>query len=859
MGDEFRVESRNGVPQILRDGRSIPPYMIYVNNLSWELTRVTPQWTPFTAEFKANIDNAETEVLIGLPFPGSHRKFSNRLDLSSLKLEDVTAGKVIFHLNSSERFRQHLLLKNHYAKSNPYHDDSGTVARAFLTEEGRGFLRIEGRNSNAWLSLQSFPAVKGHEYRLSGWIRAREPQTFDSSLFSLDTNTQIVTPNRIVREQVQLAAAAGVDLINVRIAPVFVEPGKKPDFSEIDFIFEEMIRANPRAQLLIRLRRTVPAWWFEANPGERIVNVPEGVLPVPSPASEKFRHDLREAIRRMIRYCESKYPDNIAGWHPTGCGNDEWFYITGRKNGSFCDYSEPAVKAFRKFLKKKYVTDDALRQGWKRSDVSLETAEIPPASLRGDQTGSVFFLPQNDQALIDHNLFLQDNMAEIILALCSVVREETGRKRLSSCFYGYTTECAAFSNGPATSGHYGLRKVLDSDVVDILIGPYDYNYREFGGICATMTTAESIMRSGKLWLQEDDTHTCLAHETGHKAAGYEKGVTTFRETQLILRRNLLANTLRNYATWFMDIGGTGYYNDVRLWDELRRFAPVEKALREKPRPYAPPVAAIFDEHSMSYLKKSAVYAAARPMIKADRENRGKIGMPLGDYLFDDYLANPLPSRYDILISAYAMTPAQRQTVRRHSQAKPTIFCWATGSIDCETGTLSLRAVAEATGFKARLHSGGELTHVLTAAGTAAGLEPRRPPVRTTVFSPLFTVELQNGDVVWATFGNGEPAVVFRPGKVPTLFCGTPNLPQGIYRAFLKMCHAPFPVSDPAFTVANPPYFMTSILDTGRYLFSPSEEPSRKWSELAPGTVSAQSAPLIRRFRKGEVLLLKEEK
>ena len=146
-----------------------------------------------------------------------------------------------------------------------------------------------------------------------------------------------------------------------------------------------------------------------------------------------------------------------------------------------------------------------------------------------------------------------------------------------------------------------------------------------------------------------------------------------------------------------------------------------------------------------------------------------------------------------------------------------------------------------------------------AAGTAAGLEPRRPPVRTTVFSPLFTVELQNGDVVWATFGNGEPAVVFRPGKVPTLFCGTPNLPQGIYRAFLKMCHAPFPVSDPAFTVANPPYFMTSILDTGRYLFSPSEEPSRKWSELAPGTVSAQSAPLIRRFRKGEVLLLKEEK
>ena len=492
MGDEFRVESRNGVPQILRDGRSIPPYMIYVNNLSWELTRVTPQWTPFTAEFKANIDNAETEVLIGLPFPGSHRKFSNRLDLSSLKLEDVTAGKVIFHLNSSERFRQHLLLKNHYAKSNPYHDDSGTVARAFLTEEGRGFLRIEGRNSNAWLSLQSFPAVKGHEYRLSGWIRAREPQTFDSSLFSLDTNTQIVTPNRIVREQVQLAAAAGVDLINVRIAPVFVEPGKKPDFSEIDFIFEEMIRANPRAQLLIRLRRTVPAWWFEANPGERIVNVPEGVLPVPSPASEKFRHDLREAIRRMIRYCESKYPDNIAGWHPTGCGNDEWFYITGRKNGSFCDYSEPAVKAFRKFLKKKYVTDDALRQGWKRSDVSLETAEIPPASLRGDQTGSVFFLPQNDQALIDHNLFLQDNMAEIILALCSVVREETGRKRLSSCFYGYTTECAAFSNGPATSGHYGLRKVLDSDVVDILIGPYDYNYREFGGICATMTTAQRL-------------------------------------------------------------------------------------------------------------------------------------------------------------------------------------------------------------------------------------------------------------------------------------------------------------------------------------------------------------------------------
>jgi beta-galactosidase len=80
-----------------------------------------------------------------------------------------------------------------------------------------------------------------------------------------------------------------------------------------------------------------------------------------------------------------------------------------------------------------------------------------------------------------------------------------------------------------------------------------------------MTAAESVALAGKMWLQEDDTRTYLATGT---FPGWQDGADTLVGTNKLLLRNTAQCALRNFATWWMDLGGTGWFNDPQLWATL---------------------------------------------------------------------------------------------------------------------------------------------------------------------------------------------------------------------------------------------------------------------------------------------------
>ena len=80
-----------------------------------------------------------------------------------------------------------------------------------------------------------------------------------------------------------------------------------------------------------------------------------------------------------------------------------------------------------------------------------------------------------------------------------------------------------------------------------------------------MTAAESVALAGKMWLNEDDTRTYLG--TGDFPGAID-AVSTLEDTNRELVRNVGQEAIRNFGTWWMDLGATGWFNDPRMWREM---------------------------------------------------------------------------------------------------------------------------------------------------------------------------------------------------------------------------------------------------------------------------------------------------
>ena len=231
----------------------------------------------------------------------------------------------------------------------------------------------------------------------------------------------------------------------------------------------------------------------------------------------------------------------------------------------------------------------------------FETAEPPAPKERHANPGGVFRLPETERPIVDFNRFQQEAMADCVVDLARSVRQASEGRKLSVFFYGYVFEFSAAYTGPAISGHYGLRRVLGSPDIDILCSPISYCDRGLGESAPAMTAAESVTLAGKLWLYEDDTATYLSSGT---FPGHNERVDTFEGSNNQLLRNVGQEACRNFATWWMDLGGTGWFNDPRFWETMKKLEALDDPLTFKPRPYHPALAAVVDEESMMWVAET---------------------------------------------------------------------------------------------------------------------------------------------------------------------------------------------------------------------------------------------------------------
>jgi hypothetical protein len=585
-------------------------------------------------------------------------------------------------------------------------------------------------------------------------------------------------------------------------------PGEPADWSTVDQQCRTVLDANPEALLLPRLWMGAPAWWREAHPDDVMTWEKGSQDPADAVvASPDYRRDAAARLAALVKHLEENFGPSVAGYHPCGQNTGEWFYRE-TWGPALNGYSAGSREAFRRWLKARYGNDAALRAAWGDPGVTLAEAQVPSPEARRATPAGLLWDPVLQRPLIDFAQFQQEMMAECVCQLAKAARQASGGRKLVVFFYGYVFEFGAIHLGPAVSGHYALRRVLECPDIDVLCSPISYFDRGLGQSGPAMTAAESVALAGKMWLYEDDTRTYLG--TG-KFPGWQDRVDNIDDTNSLLLRNTGQCAVRNFATWWMDLGATGWFDDPQMWAEMARLEALDTPLLENPRPFRPQVAAVVDQRSMirvacggQVLARPGVYEARRPL--------GRMGAPYGQYLLDDVAAGRVEAKMYVFLTAWCLSPEERRDLLRRTQGALNVWCYAPGYQE-EEGT-SPGTMQSLTGFRLEKVAPSQAWAEPTDAGRRLGLGQGfgvKGPIE-----PLFAAVDAKEEEILAVYPDGSPAVALR--KTPrgnSLFVGPPGLTSELLRLAARRAGVHLFTQTDCNVYGNGPYLVLHASDDGR--------------------------------------------
>ncbi|MCX6985254.1 MAG: beta-galactosidase [Lentisphaerae bacterium] len=309
------------------------------------------------------------------------------------------------------------------------------------------------------------------------------------------------------------AREAGISLMNFSVyMDKFWTSKGEFDFSHFDLCLKTIMETNPDARLMLQIYCFMPEWWLKENPDDvtrYYDNKPlRSEMDKQALASKKWLADCRIGLKALIDHIKkSEYADRFFAASMSESINSEWFWNITDKEGkpAVGGYSKADYATFRSYLRERYKTDAGLSGAWKQPGVTFDNFTMPTPDEQ--QKGSIGALldPQQDRKLMDWFDFRNRSIAEAVIELCKIVKEETGGKWLTGAYYGYFVEfCISWYRPIHDHGHNGFLEVAASPYVDFLRAPSKYNSRMIGMSDYIMMPQDTFSYRGKLVYVEQD-------------------------------------------------------------------------------------------------------------------------------------------------------------------------------------------------------------------------------------------------------------------------------------------------------------------------------------------------------------------
>ncbi|MBI2299079.1 MAG: hypothetical protein HYU66_09095 [Armatimonadetes bacterium] len=544
------------------------------------------------------------------------------------------------------------------------------------------------------------------------------------------------------------------------------------DYAEYDRYFAAILEVDPEAWFLPHLGVTAPNWWQELHK-EECSQAESGRRYASSFASELWRRDSAEDLRRLLAHLRrAPYADRILGLIFYSGYTAEW-QMWGTWEESRDDYSAPAVRAFRAYLKRLYGTDARLRRAWADPQATLAGAAPPDWQQRRPDSRQVLRDPRTEQPCIDYYTFISNLDGEALLHFAHVARQATGGTQLVGTYYAYLS---AHGINQLDSGHCAAQRVFDSPDIDFLMSPPNYAFRAPGEVSTFMSATDSMRLRGKLWLNESDNRTYLSDPS----AGFSRA-DNLPDTLGVFWREFAEMLCKRAAVSWFDMAG-GWFSGPEVLaaiGQARRIAGAD--LRDR-QPFQAEVGLFIDLGSIYHTRSTD---ALRRMILNQLCTMPKAGAPF-DYCLLDDLERPWMPDYKlyVFLNAFRVDPAKRDAIQRklrrsHATA---LFVYAPGWFG-ESGP-SLDGVRKLTGIRVERDDVERSAQLQLIAGDplAKGLDADRPLGAENVVQPLFYAADPNARMAARLSGSDRAGLVVKPNDGWTaVYSAAMDLPPGLMR------------------------------------------------------------------------------
>lgn len=778
-GLTVRVDAAAGAPRLRVNGQAVRPRMFFGGPGPAPI-RIEPAGRTYTFDFNAEDDSRGIGTL--------HFRFGQTpgdVFLDNIQVTDLTHGNDVAPGSDFEAGTES------YSRAwTTWPTDAANTVGAVKVEPAVGengtaglHVQLHAPASGTWpdfhlYHLPNLSIVRGGHYRVTFWARAEPARDLTVALYRPGNPfVHLGGPPGVFAAQIQMAEAAGINFISFPVGMPWPAPGESADWAATDLACEQVLAANPHALLVPRFGADPPDWWRHAHPEASMTWEDGSQQHHAVVSSPLYRREAAARVTALVEHLETKFGSHVAGYHACGQNTGEWFYQdTWEKllNG----YAPADTAAWRNWLRARYGQDAALQAAWHDPAATVAATSVPAAAERRTSPNGALRDPATEQRFIDFAAFQQEAMADLVCDLAHAIRQASQGRKLVLFFYGYLFEFGPIRLGPATCGHYALRRVLDCPDVDMLCSPISYFDRGIGGGAPAMSAVESAALADKMWLFEDDTRTYLGSGT---FPGQYDGGTNQAQTQTLLLRDVAEEATRNLATWWMDLGMTGWFNDPELWKTMRQCAAVDQVFLANPKPFRPEVAAIIDEAAMLETSASAALVTD-PGIYQARRPLGRMGAPYGQYLLDDVTRGRVHAKLYVFLNAWQLSADQRKVLLTHTRGAGCIWCYAPGLHNGRQ--TSAAAMQELTHFRLVPTTPATAWTTPTGRGRELGLQTAFG-VKAAV-APLFAAADATREETLATYADGSAAVALRQTREGwSLFVGPPGFTSDLLRLLAR--------------------------------------------------------------------------